>query len=184
MFAQETPFITENGKNSDYGWQITDLQSLYNDGYISSETLGEYDNRQTLRVVLDNNGQGENGFYISPGGEYDLKLIVTKVISSLSDLDDRMEDVCEVLVYKDNFNRRMAYLEEANIANTRNMQLVGVYPGDSKDKDFSDTTNRVFILPPTGEITPSVGITITCASILAIIAVIAILRRKRNTKKK
>ena len=27
MFAQETPFITENGKNSDYGWQITDLQS-------------------------------------------------------------------------------------------------------------------------------------------------------------
>ena len=184
MFAQETPFITENGKNSDYGWQITDLQSLYNDGYISSETLDEYDNRQTLRVVLDNNGQGENGFYISPGGEYDLKLIVTKVISSLSDLDKRMEDVCEVMVYKDSANRRMAYLEKANIANTRNMQLVGVYPGDSKDKDFSDTTNRVFILPPTGEITPSVGITITCASILAIIAVIAILRRKRNTKKK
>ena len=59
----------------------------------------------------------------------------------------------EVLVYKNSANRRMQYLQKIPIIEGTPYSiswLVGVYPGDSKDQDFSSSTNLVFVLPPTG----------------------------------
>ena len=59
----------------------------------------------------------------------------------------------EVLVYENSANRRMQYLQKIPIIEGTPYSiswLVGVYPGDSKDQDFSSSTNLVFVLPPTG----------------------------------
>ena len=143
------------------------MQELKDNNLISQETYDKYSTRDALKLTLDNNGQGANGFYIPPGGEYDIKITVTKVISSLNNLEVPLENVSEVLAYEDSANRRMAYLNNengltadgssgattvsaSNIQSVDNLQLVGVYPGDSTDKDFSITNNRAFIIPPTG----------------------------------
>ena len=167
IFAQDTTHITEAKTNRDYGWEQVSLQELLNNNLISQGTYDKYSTRDALKLTLDNNGQGANGFYIPPGGEYDIKITVTKVISSLNNLEVPLENVSEVLAYKDSANRRMAYLNNengltadgssetttvsaTNIQSTNNSQLVGVYPGDSADRDFSTTQNRAFIIPPTG----------------------------------
>lgn len=167
IFAQDTVHITEAKTNRDYGWEQVSLQELKDNNLISQETYDKYSTRDALKLTLDNNGQGANGFYIPPGGEYDIKITVTKVISSLNNLEVPLENVSEVLAYKDSANRRMAYLNNengltadgssgattvsaSNIQSVDNLQLVGVYPGDSTDKDFSITNNRAFIIPPTG----------------------------------
>ena len=177
IFSQDTINITELKTNKDYGWEQTDLQSLYDSGYVSLETLNQYKNRVTLKITLDNNGQGENGFYIPPGGEYDLKLTVSQVMSSLANLEVPLEDVSEVLAYENNSNRRMAYLNKSNINNIKRLELIGVYPGDSIDQDFSITTNRAFILPPTGINTIIVFL------ILIILVLIIIIFNKVKRKK-
>lgn len=183
VFAQDTVCITEVKTNKEYGWEQTTLQSLYDNGYISSETLEKYNNRDTLKIILDNNGQGANGFYIPPGGEYDIKLTVSKVISRLNNLEVPLENVSEVLVYKDSSNRRMAYLNKTNMASgVTKQQLAGVYPGDSFDKDFSITKNRAFIIPPTGD---NISIVFTTLETLLVIAVGVVILRivKRNNRK-
>ena len=44
MFDVNGEFITTLQKNSDYGWETVDLNTLYNEGYISDETLNTYKN--------------------------------------------------------------------------------------------------------------------------------------------
>ena len=143
-------------------------------------------NRFTVKTTLDNNGQGEDGFYIPPGGEYDLKFVASKVISSLNDLDHRLDDACEVLVYRDSANRRMAYLEKSTIADVKNSQLFGVFPGDSQDRDFSSITNRVYIMPPFGsdENIIIIRLAITCVIVLTVVVTVFILILQKGRKKK
>lgn len=186
MFDVNGEFITTLQKNSDYGWETVDLNTLYNEGYISDETLNTYKNRFTVKTTLDNNGQGEDGFYIPPGGEYDLKFVASKVISSLNDLDHRLDDACEVLVYRDSANRRMAYLEKSTIADVKNSQLFGVFPGDSQDRDFSSITNRVYIMPPFGsdENIIIIRLAITCVIVLTVVVTVFILILQKGRKKK
>lgn len=156
MFSKDMNLITEDTKNSDYGWnQVASMQELKDTGYISQGTLDGKGKSTALTITLDNAGQGENGFYIPPGGDYNTKVIVSKVISSLNDIESALVDTTEVLVYKNSSNRRMAYLKKYDYMDDEygalNIGLLwGVFPGDSKDQDCSEGTNLVFVIPPTG----------------------------------
>ena len=157
MFNGNTKLITENKTNSEVGWKVVSLQELYNTGYVSEETKNIHGNKISLKAVLDNDGKGENGFYIPPNGEYTLKLVTSKVasVNTIYELD--WKDDAEILVYTNHAHRRMAYLSDTSLGYTtpdlRNYKvkrLVGVYPGDSKDFDCSALTNSLTIIPPTG----------------------------------
>ena len=145
-FNKNLKLITEDKKNSDYGFEEVSLQNLYDTGYISEGTLNYARSRKSIKVILDNN----KGFYISPGGEYTVKFVTSRVISKLDDIEEMQNTIAEVLVYKDNSNRRMAYKESITMGDSNIQLLRGVYPGDSKDKDCSSYTNKVYIMPPTG----------------------------------
>ncbi len=150
VLSQDMKLLTENKTNKDYGWAEVSLEELYNKGYIPEETLNTYRNVKAIRIVLDNNGKGKDGFYIAPGGEYNVKFTVSKLISSLNDVTSINVNVAEVLVYKNSANRRMAYKQLVSTQGYNIELLKGVYPGDNKDQDCSTYTNLVFILPPTG----------------------------------
>ena len=201
IFGQDTVHITEAKTNRDYGWEQVSLQELKDSNLISQETYDKYSSRDALKLTLDNNGQGANGFYIPPGGEFDIKITVTKVISSLDNLEVPLENVSEVLAYKDSSNRRMAYLNNengltadgsngattvsaSNIQNTNNSQLVGVYPGDSADKDFSITNNRAFIIPPTGLVQAILTVVGAGAIVIAAFMIPVAIGKSRAKRKK
>lgn len=189
IFSQNSALVTEAKTNKNYGWEVASLESLFNNGYISEYTKNTYGDRNTLKVTLDNKGKGKDGFYISPGGEYNLKLTVSKVISKLSNLELPIEDFSEVLVYKDSSNRRMAYLQPCSLLTSnkgelRFSQLIGVYPGDSTDGDFSSITNSVFILPPTGLAQSSKQIIIINVTLIFVLGLIALAKIKRKNSRK
>ncbi len=179
LFDTTTPLLSERGTNAKYGWyaieidkDINDLtkSTLFGDGLITQESLDKYSDHKTAVVLtLNNNGDGENGFYIPAGYTKDkvlrVKLVVSRVISSAEDLsaDGMLNDV-EILSYKNNAKRRLTvplYTDERS--------MLGVFPGDSKEyDDFADalsgffqrgyktgidyahTSNNVLIVPPTG----------------------------------
>lgn len=196
MYNENTMLITENKPNKEVGWKAVSLQELYDNGYVSEETNNKYGSKTNLKVVLgDENGQGENGFYIPPNGEYTLKLVTSKVASVNTIYELEWQDDAEVLAYtsitKKQHRRRMAYLGETPLANTSGVaknykvkRLVGVYPGDSKDKDFSKLTNTLTIIPPTGAEKENLLITLlennklTITTSIAFMLVIAYILKK------
>lgn len=100
MYNENTMLITENKPNKEVGWKAVSLQELYDNGYVSEETNNKYGSKTNLKVVLgDENGQGENGFYIPPNGEYTLKLVTSKVASVNTIYELEWQDDAEVLAY-------------------------------------------------------------------------------------
>ncbi len=151
-YADDSKLITEDRTNKEFGWQQVDLEELLNNGYITQNTYDTYNDRKALKLILDNKGQGSNGFYIPPGGEFFAKIVTSRLISRLDDIGVDNYNVAEILGYRDNDNRRMAYKRNYNIRGNSTLltKLNGVYPGDSKDEDFFMNTNKVYFLPPTG----------------------------------
>ena len=78
----------------------------------------------------------------------------------------------------------MAYLEKSTIADVKNSQLFGVFPGDSQDRDFSSITNRVYIMPPFGsdENIIIIRLAITCVIVLTVVVTIFILILQKGRK--
>ena len=186
IYSQNVKLITEAKQNSDYGFYQVSLQDLYNNGYISEETLDYGKTRVSIKTVLDNNGKGKNGFYIAPGGEYTIKYLASKVISKLDDIEYMNKSISEVLVYEDEANRRMAYkINEIAYNNPQhNLEVLhGVYPGDNKDKDCSTFTNLVYIMPPTGE-NENVTIKLIVVSVAIVILIITFIKIKPKKYKK
>lgn len=184
LFYPDSQLITDTKKNKDYGWQGVNIEKLYNDKYVTKNAYETYKDKDVVKIVLDNDGKGEDGFYIAPGGEYILKIVVSRVISTLYDLNLESENKVEVLAYKDSQNRRMAY-NQSFIATGKHklLQLIGVFPGDLKDKDCADTTNKLFIIPPTGakiEVKDYTrqAILVSTAILIALVAIKRIKQRK------
>lgn len=180
IYDSNTDLITEDGQNSKYNWEIVNLKELKNNNLISQGTLDKYttdegDNIKniSLKTVLDNNNQGENGFYIAPGGEYQVKFVLTRLIANLDDfystesnggpVNEAFLVDAEVFKYKDSGNRRMVYpdndhaqTETIDISDTEQIQAeitpyLSAYPGDSNGEDFTENlTNTITIIPPTG----------------------------------
>ena len=148
VYDENISLITGEGINGDTGWEYANLESLFEQGMITQDTLDEYGNHVALKLTLDNNGEGENGFYIAPGGEYTIKYVVSRMISNLNDIENPDFGIAsEVLSYGDQGIRRMTYTVGANISH----QYAGAYPGDIQDMDYSnESTNEVIVIPPTG----------------------------------
>ena len=149
IYDSSISLITEEGTNESSKWEYADLEELYNQGMVTDETFEKYKDCVALKLTLDNNGQGENGFYIAPGGEYHIKYVVSRMISSLDDIENPDFGIAsEVLKYGNQSNRRMTYTVGANVAH----QYAAAYPGDSQNKDYSnESSNEVIVIPPTGK---------------------------------
>ena len=140
--------ISEDGINADVGWEEVSLEDLQSSNLLTEETVKEFEGRQALRVSKANNGEGEYGFFIPSGGSYEFRYVISRLIGGINDMDNPDFSLAsEVLSYRNAGNRRMAYIQ-----GEMSHQLVGAYPGDSKDQDFTDeSTNYVIVLPPTGK---------------------------------
>ncbi len=184
-----TPDENNNIKrNSDYKWSIVSLSELKKNMQISEETANKYGNRTSLKLTLDNNGEGSSGFFIPAGGKYFVKCAASLLISSLDNLSriDDYNDVAEVLTYQNTGNSRMVYTEN-QIKNGKIYieYLRSIYPGDSKDIDFSEDSKSIFILPPTGRKVNKIpiiliGIIIILLITELIILSIRIIRKHKN----
>lgn len=188
FYESDTQLITEEGTNAKYNWSKRSLEELCDYGYVSEYTLSTYLYSETIVSKWDNAGQGANGFYISPGGEKIIKLVVSKVVGDLDNAAPDFDNVCEVLVYKSNANRRMAYVvpKQLGMHNGKAIQgksLIGVYPGNSEEQDCSQATNRVIIIPPTGEnINKVIIINYTIILIIVLITIILLIIIKKKLK--
>ena len=114
----------------------------------------QYNNQlETYKIILNNEGKGKDGFYISPGGYCNVSLTVTRIAGGFDDkyIEDIKPISAEILQYKNANNKRMTEtIYGRNVLETR---LGGIYPGDRYNIDYSnDLTNAyVIIIPPTGE---------------------------------
>ena len=149
VYDPNIDLITAEGTNAEVGWESVSLEDLLAQNLVTQETVDKFSLNSALKLTLDNAGQGENGFYIAPGGEYTIRYVVSRMIGSLNDIDNPDFGIAsEVLAYKNQANRRMTYTVGAQVAH----QLAGAYPGDSQDMDYSDeSTNEVIVIPPTGK---------------------------------
>lgn len=149
VYDPDTKLITAEGTNGDTGWESISLDDLLAQNLVTQETVDKFRLNSALKLTLDNAGQGENGFYIAPGGEYTIKYVVSRIIGGYNDIENPDYGIAsEVLGYKNQANRRMTYTVGAQVAH----QLAGAYPGDSQDLDYSDeSTNEVIVIPPTGK---------------------------------
>lgn len=149
VYDPDTKLITAEGTNGDTGWESISLDDLLAQNLVTQETVDKFRLNSALKLTLDNAGQGENGFYIAPGGEYTIKYVVSRIIGGYNDIENPDYGIAsEVLGYKNQANRRMTYTVGAQVAH----QLAGAYPGDSQDMDYSDeSTNEVIVIPPTGK---------------------------------
>lgn len=152
IYDENINLISENKSNKDIGWNvITDLSELRNQNLITQETLDNHKNYKEIKVTLDNGGQGENGFNITPGGDYPVRFVVSRMIGNIDNISDILANKnaidAEILAYQNQAHRRMVFFKDESSSD-----VIGIYPGDSKDKDYSDTsTNTAAIIPPTGK---------------------------------
>ncbi len=157
LFSPDYELLTEKGTNRDYLWMGVGVADCYEEGYIDDDTYNQFDgNWPTAVLTRDNQGLGDDGFYIAPGGEYTVKLTAARVIAAESDKDlpCNLEDHVEVLGYGNKANRRMSYTKKFSGASYTS-KLVGYYPGNLKDQDHALASNPVFVVPPTGAVLSS-----------------------------
>ena len=193
LYSEDTELITEEGiYNKNLGWQLVSLQELNEKGFITNSVYRAYQDRRAVKIVLDNAGQGENGFYISPGGNYEIKLVASRVIGQMSDTDLLNDDgknpnAVEILGYRNNSNRRMAKAMTEEVLSGGKTSFIswikGMFPGDGMDEDFTDeASNSAKVVPPTGE---NINIIKTITTIgIAITLVIMVIYKKLCKKSK
>ena len=179
-------------------YSVANLDQLVTDNYITVKTYDKYNGKRgAFCVTLDNGGQGENGFYLSPGKEYVISYTVSKVITSIYDKMEEHDSVSEILVYKDAANRRMSDYKNVTSnaqsiatvalenAKSSAMKIQGIYPGDDQDKDRSEYINAVYITPPTGKnLSRTATYVITSIFILVAIGLIAVDKKYQKEKYK
>lgn len=188
VYRENNNLITESSTNSSQGWKLVNKEDLYSQGYITSETLEQNKGRQAIMITLDNEGQGADGFYIPSGGEYTIKVNISTVISNLNSWNGDQHLYAEILGYKDNADRRMAYPQSKTYGGSTYSSLVGVYPGNNCEQDYSggaNSTNVVYVLPPTGLFTQrnrSYLITVTIC--IAILGTVFVLEKKHQKNRK
>ena len=92
---------------------------------------------------------------IAPGGELELRYVVTRLIGGINDIENPDFSLAsEVLSYENTARRRLTYKNDDTVMVGASVshQLTGAYPGDVKNADYSDeSTNEVIVLPPTGK---------------------------------
>lgn len=166
-YIESHRIVTEDKVNSDYGWVSGSLGDFFNlnsidpmslknsavangDNLINfiSYTIFDFLNRaKTVKLKTTEE--------ILPGNSYVCKVVASKVLSSESDMPTDIEDDAEVLGYRSEFStstgiftRRM--VKSTFDSNTRRYHMNGIYPGDTRDQDYSKNINKASVIPPTG----------------------------------
>ena len=146
-YDESTMLITADGTNADVGWEDVSLDELKEKNLITDETIEKYGDRQVLKL--------ERNEPISPGGELELRYVVTRLIGGINDIENPDFTLAsEILSYENTARRRLTYENDGTVmvAGVESHQLTGAYPGDVKNADYSDeSTNYVIVLPPTGK---------------------------------
>ena len=205
-YAEDSKLITKEGTNKDLNFEnILDLadEDLCEDdngrGYITKEAYERYKDRTAIRVKLDNNGQKENGFYISPGMIYEVKVVASRIVDRLSDfelLNGTGEDeeaginAVEVIGYRNDENRRMMKKDGKESITDGDTQyeidvLTALYPGDVKDIGYDYTkilSNSISVIPPTGK-KNYMPLILSIVALLTVIVIIILILLKRHYKK-
>lgn len=165
--------------NHEMGWAEVDLETEFNNGYISKDTLNKYDGREVIKLIRDNGGKGKDGFFIPPGREFTTKVMVSKVMDTNLVAIKNQADA-EVLGYITNNNRRATY----NIKGAVDV-VKGEFPANMNEPDFSASTNQVAILPPTGSdnynVIKILTIVLSTTMLLAVGIIIKIKKIKKST---
>ena len=146
-YDESTMLITAEGTNADVGWESASLDELKEENKITEETIEKYGDRQVLKL--------ERNEPIAPGGELELRYVVTRLIGGINDIENPDFSLAsEVLSYENTARRRLTYKNDNTVmvSGAESHQLTGAYPGDVKNADYSDdSTNEVIVLPPTGK---------------------------------
>lgn len=178
MYDDNTKLMTEEGKNSDYGWSVLTKDELDKNEYISKNTKEYGDNfglyvnynEKTYKQMENIPENGDitnyetNSKYINPvignNGERYIKVVLSKVLSG--ELDDfSYKNQAEILKYSNNNSRRINYTQVNKTGTTRKYATAGNYvPTGVLDKFSSDFTNvgeidtavanPIKVIPPTG----------------------------------
>lgn len=131
-------------KSCSYPFEKVDTSELLNNNLITSDVNN---GKETFKITLNNNNKGENGFYIPPGGSHNIVVTISRITSGFSDESiEYIEPIsAEILKYSNGAHRRMTY-------NTTSTNLLGVFPGNANEIDFSNTltNSKIIIIPPTG----------------------------------
>ncbi len=146
-YDESTMLITADGTNADVGWESASLEELKEENKVTEETIEKYGDRQVLKL--------ERNEPIAPGGELELRYVVTRLIGGINDIENPDFSLAsEVLSYENTARRRLTYKNDDTVMVGASVshQLTGAYPGDVKNADYSDeSTNEVIVLPPTGK---------------------------------
>lgn len=150
-FNKDSKLISEQGvTNKDLGWNSFTLDDMFGYGYVNNVSYTRYnrhDFQNAVKLIRDNAGKGANGFFIAPGGTFEVKIVASRVFSNGADFGgSNIFDACEVLGYDNNADRRMSYSSLKG-----DTTLLAMYPGDTIDVDYSVSSNGTIISPPTGE---------------------------------
>lgn len=125
-------------------YEKVDTNNLLNNNLITDDLNN---GKETFKVTLDNKSKGKDGFYISPGGSNNIVVKISRITSGFSDESiDNIEPIsAEILKYSNGANRRMTF-------NPISTNMLGVYPGNGTEIDFSNTltNSKIIIIPPTG----------------------------------
>ena len=161
---RETELITDNERNSDYNWNSYSMDALSAAGLITSgypeSTYEKYKDRTAVVSSWDNDANrdgaddGDSSFYIGPNGSRDIKIGITTLASNMTELSIDYDIAAEILGYRDNginTHRRMAKSGLQNMGGNIFTWFRGLFPGNSREEDFSESSNELYILPPFGD---------------------------------
>ena len=156
-------------------WNVSeaDLNALEAAGSITTETKNKHEGQQAIKIAL----KGDKGFSIAAGDTYEVRIVCERIIGSYDDLSkDPVSTQAEVLSYKNSAFKRMT-------DNEAKATLVGVYPGNNDECDYSESKEAT-IIPPTGGKTElnkrAIVVEIAVISVLTIIIINAVIKKSKK----
>ena len=163
-------------KSCSYPYEKVNTSDLKNNNLITSDVNN---GKETFKITLDNKNQGENGFYIPPGGSHNIVVTISRITSGFADESiEYIEPIsAEILKYSNGGNRRMTF-------NETSVNMLGIYPGNKKELDYSNTltNSKIIIIPPTGKSANYIAL-ITIITLFALIITFVLIIRKKKFKR-
>ncbi len=160
----DVKLITSDARNYDYNWNTYSMDALSAHGLITSgypeSTYEKYKDRVAVISSWDNDADrdgiddGDTSFYIGPNGTKEIKIGVTTLASNMNELSIDYDIAAEIIGYRDNgenTHRRMAKSGIQNLGGSIISWLEGLFPGNSREEDYSESSNELYILPPFGD---------------------------------
>ncbi len=184
-YMPEQKLLSETNKsNQDYGWDNNiSLVDLLEDTpqYISEDLFGAYPSSTPILARLDEKGR------LGTNETCTLRFVVSQVVGSLDYLEPSPRAFAEVMKYRNNSNRRQLEIDQDNPETYNGIsitKLKSVYPGNDMEIDCSSnkkqTTNDVFIIPPTGIALENRIIIVVSISVLIVSTILIVKMKFRN----